>query len=102
MDDAIPKGSVDAMAAKFRMLGDESRLSILACLMGGGEKAVGEVAQATERTPANVSKHLKLLADAGFLSRRKEGLQVFYRLDDPVWEQVCRLVRMAILRDVGG
>src|SRR5262245_23747934 len=96
MADAIPQEKVDRMAEKFRMLGDSSRLAILACLMSAGKMNVGEVAQATGRSPANVSKHLKLLADGGLLSRRKEGLQVYYRLDNPVWEQVCRLVSSAM------
>jgi DNA-binding transcriptional ArsR family regulator len=87
------------MAAVFRVLADASRLAILGCLLGGGERNVGEVAAATGRTPANVSKHLKLLADAGLLSRRKEGLHVFYRLADPAWEQVCRLVSESILKN---
>src|SRR5262245_51718490 len=106
MADAIPQDRMDRMAERFRMLGDTSRLAILACLMSAGEMNVGEVAQATGRTPANVSKHLKLLADGGLLSRRKEGLQVYYRLDDPVWEQVCRLVSSSMLtspkEDVSG
>jgi DNA-binding transcriptional ArsR family regulator len=99
MTEPIPQDIVDRMAEKFRMLADASRLAILACLMKGGEKNVGEVAQATSRTSANVSKHLKLLADGGFLSRRKDGLQVFYRLEDPVWEQVCGLVSTRLLKD---
>jgi DNA-binding transcriptional ArsR family regulator len=98
MAEAIPPDMVDRIAVKFRMLADSSRLTILACLIKGGEKNVSEVAQATGRSPANVSKHLKLLANGGFVSRRKEGLQVFYHLDDPVWEQVCRLVSSSLLR----
>jgi len=92
MADAIPNDKAAGMAAAFRLLGDESRLAILNCLMNGDEKNVGQVAQATDRTPASVSKNLKMLAIGGILSRRKDGLQVFYRLSGPVWEQVCRLV----------
>jgi ArsR family transcriptional regulator len=86
------------MAGAFRLLADATRLAILACLMKGGEKSVGQVADATGRTPANVSKHLKMLTDGGALARRKEGLQVFYRFDNPAWEQVCRLVSSSLPR----
>jgi ArsR family transcriptional regulator len=96
MSDAIPNDDRAEMAAKFRLLGDESRLAILGCLLGGGEMNVGEVAQQTGRTPASVSKNLKLLAGGGILTRRKDGLQVFYRINGPAWEQVCRLVRDAL------
>ena len=57
-----------------------------------GEKSVGRVVEETGRGQANVSKHLKLLADAGLVARRKEGLQVFYRVEDPVVEKLCELV----------
>jgi ArsR family transcriptional regulator len=100
MADAIPQDLVDRMAGKFRLLADTSRLTILAFLMKGGEKNVGEVARATGRTTATVSKQLKLLADDGILARRKVGLQVFYRLDAPVWEQVCRIVSTALRNDL--
>jgi ArsR family transcriptional regulator len=98
MAEAIPVEMIGRLAGAFRLLADATRLTILACLMKGGEKSVGQVADATGRTPANVSKHLKLLADDAVLARRKEGLQVFYRLDSPIWEQVCRLVSSSLLR----
>jgi ArsR family transcriptional regulator len=101
MAKAIPRDRVNDMAERFQLLADASRLTILACLMEGGEKNVGEVARDTERTAANVSKHLKLLADSGILSRRKDGLQVFYRLENPIWEQICRLLGKALLRGAG-
>jgi ArsR family transcriptional regulator len=88
--------TIARMAARFRILADASRLAILYCLMEGGEMSVGQVGEAAGRHQANVSKHLKRLAEAGLLARRKEGLQVFYRLEDPVWEQVCRLVSSSL------
>ena len=36
------------------------------------------------------------MAELGLLARRKQGLQVFYRLQDPVWEKVFRLVRSSL------
>jgi DNA-binding transcriptional ArsR family regulator len=53
----------------------------------------------TGRGQANVSKHLKLLFEAGLVDRRKLGLQVFYRLGDPVVERLCRIVCETILDD---
>jgi ArsR family transcriptional regulator len=99
MADAIPAAMVEGMAKVFRLFADASRLAILSCIMQGrGEKNVGEIAQATGRSTANVSKHLKMLADGGILARRKDGVEVFYHLDDPVWEQVCRQVSRSILK----
>jgi DNA-binding transcriptional ArsR family regulator len=99
MTKIIPDEFLDTMAEKFRLLGDSTRLAILRALMER-EKNVGQVVQATGRGQANVSKHLKLLFEAGLVARRKEGLQVFYWVADPVVEQLCRLVCETILEDV--
>jgi ArsR family transcriptional regulator len=96
LNPVIPDSFLDLIAEKFRLLADSSRLAILRTLMSG-EKTVGQVVDATGRNQANVSKHLKMLADAGMLSRRKEGLQVFYRLEDPLVEQLCKLVCSTIV-----
>ncbi len=94
----IPDEYLDLMAEKFRMLADSTRLAILRALMEG-EKNVTQVVEETGRNQANVSKHLKLLAEAGLVGRRKEGLQVFYRLDDPLVEKLCKLVCATIVQE---
>lgn len=97
MASAIPDDFLDLMADKFRMLSDSTRLAILRALMRG-ERNVTQVVEETGRNQANVSKHLKMLADAGLVARRKEGLQVFYRLDDPLVERLCRMVCETIVQ----
>lgn len=87
----IPEEMLALMAGKFRMLSDPTRLAILHSLMTAGEMNVGQIVTATGRSVANVSKHLTQLADAGLLTRRKEGSYVLYRLDDPVVEKICEL-----------
>jgi ArsR family transcriptional regulator len=87
----IPDEILNLMAERFRMLGDATRLSILRVLMAG-ERNVGQVVEETGQGQANVSKHLKGLADSGLVARRKAGLQVFYRINDPLVEQLCELV----------
>lgn len=89
---------LDKVAEKFRLLGDPTRLSILRSLMAG-EKNVGTVVTETGQNQANVSKHLKMLADAGMIARRKEGLQVFYSVSDPLIEKLCSLVCGAIYEE---
>ena len=98
MADRIPDELLETMAGKFRVIGEPTRLAILHTLMDGGEKNVGQVVTETGRSEVNVSRHLKQLAKAKMVTRRKEGLQVFYRLADPVIEQVCRLVCGSLLQ----
>lgn len=99
MAGAIPDEMLEMMAEKFRMLADPTRLAILRCLMAG-ERSVGQVVAETGRGQANVSKHLKMLAESGLVGRRKDGLQVFYRIIDPLVEKLCNLVCRTIVDGV--
>ncbi len=96
----IPDELLVLMAERFRMLGDPTRLSILRCLMEEQEQNVGQLVSVSGRELANVSKHLKQMADAGLLARRKEGSFVFYRLDDLVLHKICELVCDSLRRDL--
>ncbi len=79
------------VARRFAILSEPMRLRLLQTLMAG-EKHVNALAEATGGTQANISRHLQTLADAGMVSRRKEGLQVFYAIADPTIFQLCDLV----------
>jgi len=98
MQQTIPNVFLDRVSEKFRMLSDPTRLSILRALMSG-EKNVGTVVAETSQNQANVSKHLKMLTEAGMVCRRKEGLQVFYSVSDPLIERLCGLVCDTILEE---
>lgn len=96
----IPEELLALMAEKFRMLGDQSRLAILHVLMTRGELNVGQIVAATGYGVANVSKHLKLLAETGLITRSRQGSYVHYRLDDPVVERICELVCDSLRREI--
>ena len=76
------------IAERFKALAEPARLHILNCLRGG-ELTVTELVEETEFGQANVSKHLQLLHTLGFVSRRKEGLFVYYALADKSVFQLC-------------
>jgi len=69
------------LADRFQALADPTRLRILA-LLRRMELSVGELAQVLGQSQPRVSRHLKILADAGVLERRKEGSWVFLTLGD--------------------
>lgn len=79
------------VAARFRALGEPSRLKLVRALLDG-EKAAGVLAGEAGLGQANASRHLQVLVDAGILSRRKSGLQVFYGVADPALPELCRVV----------
>lgn len=63
----------------FRALADSTRLRILA-LLRSMELSVGELAQVLGQSQPRVSRHIKILCDAGVAERRKEGSWVFVAL----------------------
>jgi ArsR family transcriptional regulator len=70
------------LADRIQALADSTRLRILA-LLRLMELSVGELAQVLGQSQPRVSRHLKILADAGVLERRKEGSWVFLTLTEP-------------------
>ncbi len=70
---------IELVAERFRALGEPARLRIMNALRKG-EQTVGGLVDATDMGTANVSKHLQILYGAGFVTRRKEGLCVYYGL----------------------
>jgi DNA-binding transcriptional ArsR family regulator len=79
------------VAERFKALAEPARLQILNALCCG-ELTVGELVAATELGQANVSKHLQLLHSLGFVSRRKEGLFVYYALADKNVFRLCDIM----------
>jgi DNA-binding transcriptional ArsR family regulator len=71
--------TIALVAQRFAALSEPARLHIMQALRSG-ERAVGELVEVTGLGTANVSKHLQLLHGVGFVTRRKEGLHVFYGL----------------------
>ena len=65
----------------FRALADPTRLRML-LLVRHIELAIGELAQVLGQSQPRVSRHVKILADAGLVRRAKEGAWVFVRLGD--------------------
>ena len=69
------------LADRFQALADPTRLRIVA-LLRIMELSVGELAHILGQSQPRVSRHLKILADAAVLERRKEGSWVFLTLAD--------------------
>lgn len=75
----------------FFLLSEPTRLKILHALCQG-ERPVGEIVTEIESTQANVSRQLNMLYRSRILGRRKEGTQVYYRIEDQSTIDICRIV----------
>jgi ubiquinone/menaquinone biosynthesis C-methylase UbiE len=74
----LPDHSLESLLGGLRAAADPSRLRLL-CACAQGEWTVTELTQVLAQSQPRVSRHLKLLADAGLLERLREGSWVFYR-----------------------
>jgi DNA-binding transcriptional ArsR family regulator len=87
------------VARRFRSLGEPTRLKILSKIEDG-ERTVGQLVEEIGSSQANVSKHLKVLLDAGVLSRRIQKTSVYYSISDPVILKICDVVCDGVAKDL--
>ena len=82
---------IDAVADRFRAMGEPARLRILSALRPG-ERCVSDLENSTGLNQANLSRHLQVLSAAGLVKRRKDGLFVYYGLADAHVLRLCELM----------
>lgn len=73
--------TLDQFVEGLRAAGEPTRVRILA-LLARAELTVTELTSILRQSQPRVSRHLKLLTDAGLIDRSREGAWVFYRLGD--------------------
>ncbi|HIK15837.1 MAG TPA: helix-turn-helix transcriptional regulator [Leptolyngbyaceae cyanobacterium M33_DOE_097] len=79
-----------AVADYFKVLSETSRLQILHHLRSSPMNVM-ELCEATGLGQANISKHLKVLTQAGILSRQPKGTSAYYEIIDPAIFEFCDL-----------
>lgn len=78
-------------AEVFRVMSAPMRLKIISALCNG-EKNVSELLEEIQTTQPNMSQHLNTLYQAGVLGKRREGVQIFYRIINEQVVTLCRAV----------
>jgi ArsR family transcriptional regulator len=89
---------LSAVAGRFRALGEPVRLKLLESLCQG-PKSVTELAELAGASHANTSKHLSVLAAAGFVLRRREGNRVVYATTDATPQQLCGVICQHVVKN---
>ncbi len=94
--------NLDAMfelaAETFRVMSAPMRLKIINCL-SDEEKNVGQLLEEIDTTQPNMSQHLNTLFKAHILGRRREGVQIYYRIINQRVVTLCRAVCTQIAKD---
>ena len=88
----VESDEVFELAAEvFRVMSAPMRLKIISSLCNG-EKNVGELLAEIDTTQPNMSQHLGTLYQAGVLGKRRDGVQIYYRIINDRVVTLCRAV----------
>ncbi len=77
----LPDAVIEAVGDLMAALADPKRIALLQSLRGG-EANVQQLADELDLSHRNASHHVAILHRAGLLSRRREGRQAFYAIED--------------------
>lgn len=93
-----PDEVFELAASLFRVLSAPMRLKIISCLCDG-EQNVSYLLSKIDTTQPNMSQHLTTLFQAKVLGKRRDGVQIYYRIIDDRIPPICQAVCTQIETD---
>jgi DNA-binding transcriptional ArsR family regulator len=75
------KAQITNSASVFFALGDETRLGLLARLCDDGPTSIAKLTESFDMTRQAISKHLRVMADAGVVHSTQRGRESIWRLE---------------------
>jgi ArsR family transcriptional regulator len=90
-----PDHVFDKAAEMFRVMSAPMRLKIISCLCDG-EQNVTYLLSKIATTQPNMSQHLNTLYKAGVLAKRRDGVQIHYRIANEQIVNLCKVVCMQV------
>lgn len=98
----ISEAEGEQLAELFKLLGDPTRTRMLYALLEAGELCVCDLAETVGASETSVSHALRLLRTAGVVRNRRDGRNVYYRLDDAHVRMLLDLSREHLRHDGDG
>lgn len=93
-----PDRVFEQAAELFRVMSASMRLKIISCLCDG-EQNVTYLLSKIETTQPNMSQHLNTLFKSGVLAKRRDGVQIYYRIANEQVVNVCKAVCLQVSED---
>jgi len=87
----FPKSTYSRNAEIYKILANPKRLEILN-LLKNNELSVDQIASILKARKSNVSQHLALLRYAKLVKIRRDGLNVFYTITNPIIVEPCKIL----------
>ncbi len=93
---AMSVSDAEELAGRLKALSDPTRLRLLSIVAGAAEQeaCVCDLTEPVGLSQPTVSHHLKVLTEAGFLTRSKRGTWAYYRLVPGALEAVAGALRI--------
>ena len=86
--------SSEQLANVFAALGDSTRLKLVAALCSGGVFSIAQLTASTDISRQGVTKHLKVLADAGVVKDTRIGRERLWQLEPGQIEEAKRTLEI--------
>jgi ArsR family transcriptional regulator len=87
------------LADVLKSLAQPTRLKIIDFLQGG-ERCVCEIFPAIDEEQSNTSRHLAYMQTHGILSRRKDGVKIYYAVKHPEAFEIIDLATAVVRREI--
>jgi len=84
----FPEAYIKKSVKILKLLSEESRLRIMLYLAKEGPCAVSEMVEALDLVQSTTSHHLSLLRAADLVVTSRDGKNVFYDINEPVWKEM--------------
>jgi ArsR family transcriptional regulator len=92
---------IEYRAEILKALAQPTRLKIIDFLRDG-ERCVCEIFPAIGEEQSNTSRHLNMMLSAGVLSRRKDGLKIYYAIRHPELFDIMDIVTDIVKQEISG
>jgi ArsR family transcriptional regulator len=91
---ALDPAAAERLAHIFKALGDPARVRLLSLIAAadGGEACICDLTGPVALSQPTVSHHMKLLADAGLVTREQRGKWAYYRVLDDTLRSVAQAI----------
>lgn len=94
--------SAGRLALMFKALGDPTRVRLVSMIAAttGGEACICDLTEPVGLSQGTVSHHMKILADAGLVSREQRGKWAFYRVDPGTLSSMAAALDSTVARSL--
>jgi ArsR family transcriptional regulator len=91
---ALDDGQAERLALMFKALGDPTRVKLVSLIAATetGEACICDLTEPVGLTQPTVSHHMRLLTEAGLVTREQRGKWAYYRVDHDTLRAVAQAV----------